>query len=170
MSSYFFTNAKSMTFLMGCIVAASSISGPALSIEKEQSLIATDAEIVKLAGGFEFTEGPAVDAGGNIYFSDIPNDKIYKWSVTEAKLLLFRENSDGTNGLYLDKTGNIIACEGKSRRISSMTLDGEVTVLVDRYKGKRFNQPNDLWIDPKGRCLLHRSGLFDGRSGDRTTR
>ncbi len=140
---------KTKAFLCVCILSSWTISEPTL-IAQESNLIAAGSKVVKLAGDFEFTEGPAVDTEGNIYFSDIPNDKIYMWSVTEAKLSLFRENSDGANGLYLDKTGNIIACEGKTRRISSTAPNGEVSVLVDRYNGKRFNQPNDLWIDPNG--------------------
>jgi gluconolactonase len=141
---------KSTIFLWIFVIHSWSISALAPPGQETEGLVASDAKVVKLAGGFEFTEGPAVDTEGNIYFTDIPNDKIYKWSGEEAKLSLFRENSHGANGLYFDKAGNIIACEGKARRISAIGPDGEVSVLVDRYEGNRFNQPNDLWIDPKG--------------------
>jgi gluconolactonase len=144
------TLVKPMVLLCGFVIVSGFISELALAFQTEQSLVARHTRVIKLVGGFEFTEGPAVDADGNIFFSDIPNDKIYKWSVTEAKLSLFRENSDGANGLYFDKAGNIIACEGTTRRVSSISPDGDVSVLVDRYEGKRFNQPNDLWIDPAG--------------------
>ncbi len=112
-------------------------------------LIAPGAVVDKLAGGFQFTEGPACDAVGNVFFSDIPNARIHKWSV-DGVLTTFRENSGGANGLYFDKSGNLVACEGKSRRLTSIAPDGTVTVLADRYQGKRLNSPNDLWIDPKG--------------------
>lgn len=112
-------------------------------------LLAPGAVVEKLAGGFRFTEGPACDAEGNVFFSDIPNDRIHKWSV-DGKLSTFRENSGGANGLYFDKKGNLIACEGKSRRLTSIDRDGAATVLADRYQGKKLNSPNDLWIDPKG--------------------
>ena len=115
----------------------------------EPSLVAPDAKVEKLAGGFKFTEGPAVDAKGNIYFTDIPNNRIHIWSI-EGKLSTFREKSGGANGLFFDKHGNLIACEGGNRRVTSISPAGEVTVLADKYNGKRLNSPNDLWIDPAG--------------------
>ena len=139
---------RQVNVLFGCVIVSWSI--PTGAVFAQGSLVATNAKIVKLAGGFQFTEGPAVDADGNVYFSDIPNDKIYKWSVAEAAVSLFRENSGGANGLFFDKAGNLIACEGTTRQISSISPRGEVSVIVDRYMGKRFNRPNDLWIDPSG--------------------
>jgi gluconolactonase len=115
-----------------------------------KGLMAAGAEVKKLAGDFQFTEGPAADAQGDIYFSDIPNNRILKWSVQEGKLSTFLENSGGANGLYFDKAGNLLACQGGERRLVSISPKGEVTVLADKYEGKRFNSPNDLWIDRKG--------------------
>lgn len=112
-------------------------------------LIAPGAMVEKLAGGFAFTEGPACDAEGNLYFSDIPNERIHKWSV-DGKLTTFREDSGRANGLFFDKRGNLLACEGGNRRLTSIAPDGKVTVLADSYEGKKLNSPNDLWIDPKG--------------------
>lgn len=114
-----------------------------------QSVVAPGAQVEKLAGGFAFTEGPAADAEGNVYFSDIPNNRIHKWSPG-GKLSTFRENSGGANGLFFDKSGNLLACEGGGRRLVSISSRGKVTALADRYQGKRFNSLNDLWIDPKG--------------------
>jgi len=113
-------------------------------------LVAAGAEVKKLAGDFKFTEGPAADAKGDVYFSDIPNNRILKWSVEEGKLSTFLENSGGANGLYFDKDGNLIACQGGERRLVSISPKGEVTVLADKYEGKKFDSLNDLWIDPKG--------------------
>ncbi|MHB8900286.1 MAG: SMP-30/gluconolactonase/LRE family protein [Thermoguttaceae bacterium] len=126
-------------------VAIASVNLPAMGFD----IIAPGAVVEKLAGGFQFTEGPACDAQGNVFFSDIPNERIHKWSV-DGQLTTFRENSGGANGLYFDKQGNLVACEGKSRRLTSIAPDGTVTVLAERYQGKRLNSPNDLWIDPKG--------------------
>lgn len=140
---------KKVVALCGCVFATWSIQTLALA-QGEQNLIAADAKIVKLADGFSFTEGPAVDTEGNIYFSDIPNDKIFKWSVAESVLSLFRENSGGANGLFFDKAGNLVASEGTTRQISSISLDGKASVIAGRYLGKRLNRPNDLWIDPRG--------------------
>ena len=121
------------------------ISFPSLAAD----LIAPGALVEKLAGGFMFTEGPACDTEGNVYFSDIPNERIYKWSL-DGKLTTFREKSGRANGLYFDKAGNLLACEGGSRRLTSIAPDGAVTVLADSYEGKKLNSPNDLWIAPDG--------------------
>ncbi len=114
-----------------------------------EDLIAPGAKVKQLANGFRFTEGPACDAEGNVYFSDIPDNRIHKWSV-DGELTTFRENSGGANGLYFDRHGNLLACEGGNRRVTSIAPDGEVTVLADSFRGKKLNSPNDLWIDPRG--------------------
>jgi len=126
-------------------VAIATIVAPT----RASDLIAPYAMVEKLAGGFMFTEGPACDAEGNVYFSDIPNERIHKWS-TDGKLTTFRENSGRANGLFFDKQGNLLACEGGARQLTSISPDGKVTVLADTYQGKKLNSPNDLWIDPKG--------------------
>lgn len=112
-------------------------------------LIAPGAKVEKLAGGFLFTEGPAVDKQGNVFFTDIRNNRIHQWSL-DGKLTTFRSGSGAANGLYFDKKGNLLVCEGGNRRVTSITMDGKVTVLADSYDGKKFNSPNDLWIDPQG--------------------
>ena len=137
---------------------------------KDISVVAPGADVKKLAGGFIFTEGPAADARGNIFFSDIPNNKIHKWSLDGNRfdvahrpelacaeprrsvegLSTFLENSDGANGLYFDKDGNLLACQGGGRKLVSIDPDGNVTVLADKYQEKPFNSLNDLWLDQKG--------------------
>ncbi len=106
-------------------------------------------EVEKLAGNFNFTEGPAVDALGNVYFTDIPNNRIFIWTV-DNKLDTFNQNSGGANGLYFDEGQNLLACEGKRGRLSSTSSDGEYNVIAKEFEGKGFNQPNDLWPDGKG--------------------
>ena len=113
------------------------------------SVVAPGGKVKKLADGFKFTEGPAADARGNVYFTDIRNNRIHKWS-TDGKLTTFRENSGGANGLFFDKDGNLVVCEGDNRRVVSIDMQSGVKVLADRYNNRRFNKPNDLWIDPKG--------------------
>ncbi len=115
----------------------------------QPSVVANGAKVEKLAGDFKFTEGPAADAKGNIFFTDIPNNRIHKWSL-DGKLSTFRENSGGANGLYFDKKGNLLACEGGGRRLVSIDPKGKVTELAAKYQDKKFNSLNDLWIDPKG--------------------
>jgi len=119
---------------------------PAKAAEK-QSVITPGAKLEKLADGFKFTEGPAVDAEGNIFFTDQPNNRIHKWSV-DGKLSIFHENPGRANGLYFDKDGNLLACADLNNELWLIDMQGKVTVLVKDYKGKKLNGPNDLWIAP----------------------
>jgi len=130
---------------------------------QSKSVVADGAEVKKLAGDFQFTEGPAADAQGNVYFSDIPNNRILKWSVA-GKLSTFLENSGGANGLYFDKDGSLLACQGGDRRLVSIAPKGEVTMLADQYEGKKFNSLNDLWIDPKS-GVYFTDPRYGGREG-----
>jgi gluconolactonase len=140
----------------------------AVCVAQDTGVVAPGAEVKKLAGDFRFTEGPAADAEGDVYFSDIPNSRIHKWSVGDGALRTFREDSGGANGLYFDKDGNLLACEGRGRRLVSITPEGEVTVLADEYEGKQFNSLNDLWIDPNGGVYFTdpRYGNRDGMEQD----
>lgn len=113
------------------------------------SVVEAGAKVEKLTGGFKFTEGPAVDAEGNIFFTDIPNNRIHKWSLA-GKLSTSREDSGGANGLFFDKAGNLLACEGGRRQLVSIDPQGKVAVLAKSYANKKLNSPNDLWIDSKG--------------------
>jgi gluconolactonase len=117
--------------------------------EEKLSALATGAKVEKLTGGFSFTEGPAADTAGNVYFTDIPNNRIHIWSLS-GKLSTFKENSGGANGLFFDTKGNLLACAGGSRQLVSLDPQGNLTVLADKYNDKKFNSPNDLWLDSKG--------------------
>jgi len=116
---------------------------------KKQGIIAPGAKVEKLADGFKFTEGPAVDAEGNVFFTDQPNDRICKWS-TDGKLSDFLQPSGRSNGLYFDKRGNLLACADMDNELWSIDTGGKATILVKDYKGKLLNGPNDLWEDLKG--------------------
>jgi gluconolactonase len=104
-----------------------------------------------------FLEGPAIDAAGNIFFSDISGNRILKRSPA-GQNSVFRADSGRTNGNTFDAQGRLISCEGGEmgnggrRRIVRTDLKtGEVTVLTERYEGKRYNSPNDVCVDPSGR-------------------
>lgn len=112
-------------------------------------LVMPGANLVKVSGQFTFTEGPAVDKTGNIYFTDQPNDKIWKYDVN-GKLSLFMDKTGRSNGLYFDSKGNIIACADNKDELWSISPERKVTVLLKNFEGHRFNGPNDLWIDRKG--------------------
>ena len=119
------------------------------SAQENKSVIAQGATVEKLADGFLFTEGPAVDRQGNVYFTDQPNDRIMKWSV-DGELSVFRDKTGRANGLYFDQEGNLLSCSDLENEIRSFNEKGEHTVLLAAYDGKRFNGPNDLWIHPDG--------------------
>jgi len=161
------TTRRALRLTVSLLAFACSIVPLALAGEDAEDPVAPGAKVERLAGGFAFTEGPACDAQGNIYFSDIPNERIHKWSV-EGKLTTFRENTGRANGLYFDRDGNLLACEGGNSRLTSIAPDGEVTVLVDSYQGKKLNSPNDLWIDPQGGVYFSdpRYGKQDGLQQD----
>ncbi|MGD9329355.1 MAG: SMP-30/gluconolactonase/LRE family protein, partial [Cyclobacteriaceae bacterium] len=114
---------------------------------KPESMVA--GEVEQLAGDFSFTEGPAVDAKGTVYFTDIPNHLILIWTL-EDQLDTFRVNSGRANGLYFDKDENLLACEGENGQITSTSPDGDYRAIATEYNGKGFNQTNDLWPDGKG--------------------
>lgn len=101
-----------------------------------------------LARGFSFTEGPAVDKHGNIFFTDQPNDKIYKWDVSGGTITTFLTGTGRSNGMMFDKDGNLIACADMHGELWKIHPDGSHEVLVNNYNGKLLNGPNDVWINP----------------------
>lgn len=109
-----------------------------------------DGAVEKLAHGYRFTEGPAVDGQGDVWFADIPNNRILRYSVARDEVTTEYEATGGANGLMFDAAGKLIACQGAARRLVRYDGDGGVTVLAHTYEGKRLNSPNDLAIDAKG--------------------
>jgi len=120
------------------------------------TIISPDAKIEKLAGGFEFTEGPVwVREGSYLLFSDPNNNLIYRWSEDDG-VSIYRTHSGysgtdigeygqpGSNGLTLDAQGRVTINEHGNRRVTRLEKNGQLTVLADRYQGKRLNSPNDL--------------------------
>ena len=118
-------------------------------LTEQSAIVAKGAELALLADGFSFTEGPAADAEGNVYFTDQPNNKILKWSV-DGTLSMFHKSPGRANGLYFDRAGDLYACADLNNELWKIDPAGKVTVLVTGYEGRKLNGPNDLWIDPKG--------------------
>jgi len=116
---------------------------------KKKSIIASGAKVNKLAGGFSFTEGPACDKQGNVYFTDQPNNKIYKWGI-DHKLSVFHDNGGRANGLFFDRNGNLLSCSDMDNELWSIDMQGNHSVLVSGYDHKKLNGPNDLWLTPEG--------------------
>ena len=118
--------------------------------EVKSKIIAKGAILTKLSGEYAFTEGPAADAEGNIFFTDQPNDKIYKWSANDGIISVYMDKTGRSNGLYFDREGNLLSCADLENQLWKIDKNQKVTVLVNDFEGKKFNGPNDLWIAPNG--------------------
>jgi gluconolactonase len=112
-------------------------------------IIKPGAQVEKLADGFQFTEGPAADARGNVYFTDQPNDRIMVWDI-KTGLSVFMQPSGRSNGLFFDKEGNLWSCADNKNELWKISPDKRVEIITGSFNGKLFNGPNDLWISPKG--------------------
>ncbi|MBO0698702.1 MAG: SMP-30/gluconolactonase/LRE family protein [Zavarzinella sp.] len=115
----------------------------------DSPVLAPGAKLEKLFGGFEFTEGPAADADGNVYFTDQPNDRILRWG-TDGKLSTFLQPCGRSNGLCFDAKGNLWACADEKNELWRIDPAGKIEVVVKDYKGKLLNGPNDVWLRPDG--------------------
>jgi gluconolactonase len=135
--------------LVGCFVALIAV-WEATSLAADSTVIAPGAELQKLAGDYAFTEGPAVDKTGNIYFTDQPNDRIVKWNAADGSVEDWLKPAGRSNGTYFDQAGNLITCADEKNELWSIAPDKEVTVLLKDFGGKLLNGPNDLWIRPDG--------------------
>ncbi len=107
--------------------------------------------LMKIKQVFSFTEGPVADKGGKVYFTDQPNNKIWRYDPQTTVLWEFKKDAGRANGLDIDAKGNIIACADENNEIWSIDTRGHIVkVLLGKVDGKKLNGPNDLWIDRKG--------------------
>ena len=125
----------------------------------ESKIIAPGATLQKLAGDFAFTEGPACDGSGNVFFTDQPNDRILKWSV-DGKLSTFMQPSGRANGLSFDHKSYLWACADEKNELWRIDRAGKATVIVRDYRGKLLNGPNDVWLRPGGGLFRRGGGLY----------
>ena len=102
---------------------------------------------------FSFTEGPAADEAGNVYFTDQPNNSIWIYD-TNGQLRLFMDSAGRANGLYFDQEGQLLACADANNELWRINKRGEVSVLVQQFKGKKLNGPNDVWAHPSGAIYI----------------
>jgi len=107
------------------------------------------AVLEKLAGGFSFTEGPAPDKEGNVYFTDQPNDRIMKWG-TDGKITTFMQPCGRSNGLFFDKAGFLWSCAEDKNEIWKISREKDVEVVAELFGGLPFNGPNDLFVTGNG--------------------
>ncbi|MBS12422.1 MAG: gluconolactonase [Gemmatimonadetes bacterium] len=125
-----------------------------------------DLALNRAVEGCSFTEGPAADHSGDLYFSDCPNNRIMVLRAT-GETEVWKEPSGRANGMNFDPDGRLVACcaqgEGGLRSVIRLATDGDHEVLASDYNGKPLNSPNDLCFDPEGRIYF-----TDPRYGDRS--
>jgi gluconolactonase len=119
------------------------------------NLIVGSARLDQLATGCRWTEGPVWFADqGCLLFSDIPNQRILRWSADAAggpgSVTTYRQPSNFANGHTRDRQGRLVSCEHGTRRVTRTEIDGTITVLADSYQGKRLNSPNDVIVASDG--------------------
>jgi gluconolactonase len=109
------------------------------------------ARVEKLWEGSRWAEGPVYFAAGRyLVWSDIPNDRILRWDEPTGTVGVFRSPAGYTNGHTVDREGRLVSCSQGARRVERTEHDGSITVIADRYDGKRLNSPNDVVVDSDG--------------------
>ncbi len=139
---------SSLSLILFLIVSFCNV--PA-TLAQQSPVVADNAELMLISDQFSFTEGPAADKDGNVYFTDQPNNEIWRYS-TDDSLSLFMEDAGRSNGLYFDHDGNLLAAADEESELWSISInpEKEINVFLKDFEGRRLNGPNDLWVDPKG--------------------
>ncbi|MGK9120574.1 MULTISPECIES: SMP-30/gluconolactonase/LRE family protein [Sphingobacteriaceae] len=124
------------------------VNGSATPVADSSEIVLAGEQLQLVGDGFAFTEGPAADRDGNVYFTDQPNNRIWKYDL-QGKLSIFMENAGRANGLYFDKEGALIACADEQNQLWRIE-NGVVEKLVRHYQDTLLNGPNDVWVAPNG--------------------
>jgi gluconolactonase len=105
------------------------------------------ASVERVATGMRWSEGPVWFGDVRcVLWSDIPNNRIMRWDEETGRTSVFRRPSNYSNGLTRDRQGRLVSCEHDTRRVTRTEYDGTITVLIDRFDGKRLNSPNDIVV------------------------
>lgn len=120
--------------------------------ERVADLVAGPPDVREVAAGFSFTEGPAADRNGDVFFTDIPQERIHVWRAATGKVEVWLEPTGKINGLFFRPNGTLLGCQmGPGRRIVAIDpVTRAIAPLAERVDGKRFNAPNDLVLDAQG--------------------
>lgn len=128
-----------------------------VSYSVAEDILDTDFPVLRVAGGCKFTEGPAFSPTGDLFFSDIENNRIMKLDAA-GTVKEFRRPSGRANGIVFDHQGRLVMCQGGGpgggRKVARLEKDGSETTLAASYGGKKLIAPNDLCIDRRGRIYF----------------
>jgi gluconolactonase len=120
-------------------------------LDRRFSALIGNGYIERIATGCRWAEGPAYfRAGRYLVWSDIPNNRQLRWLEDDGHVSVFRAPSNNSNGNTVDREGRLISCEHGTRRVTRTEHDGSITVLIDRFEGKRLNSPNDVIVASDG--------------------
>jgi len=120
------------------------------SCETTQNIIAKNAELELVSDSFKFTEGPAANKNGDVYFTDQPNNRIHIWSAKNNSISTFMENAGRSNGLYFDNEGNLLSCADEKFELWKIDSLKNKTIILDNFQNLKLNGPNDLVVTPSG--------------------
>jgi gluconolactonase len=141
---------KSILFLSGLVLVCLQSGCHRSCCLPDAGLIAEGATLQEISTEFKFTEGPAADEAGNVYFTDQPNDRIMVYTI-DGRLETFMQPAGRANGLYFHPDGSLLACaDQKSELWKINTKTKEHIVLASTYNGRRLNSTNDAWVRPDG--------------------
>lgn len=116
---------------------------------QEDKLVAAGAELKLVSAGFGFSEGPAVNSHGEVYFTDQPNNRIWKYDLA-GKLNLFKMPAGRANGMYFDQFDQLYACADEQNQLWKISPSGQVDTLVRDFNNLPLNGPNDVWVANSG--------------------
>jgi gluconolactonase len=132
-----------------------------------------NAGIERIATGFRWAEGPVYFRdGGYLLWSDIPNNRMMRWLEEDGHVSTFRAPSNCSNGNTRDREGRLVTCEHDTRRVTRTEHDGRITVLIDNYRGKKLNAPNDVVVASDGAIWFTDPGYgidgeYEGHTAER---